>query len=524
MTRWRVTLLVTLLALLVGAAAWWLDPWRVGITDGVAAFGEPLEIVVGWLALVAAVWLWPRRGARVRTLLFVLLLVALVGSLWRLTRSPRPEALGEEVGAVAANSRRTVIVGLDGLTWSRVLPLVEAGKLPNLAAMMREGAYGVLDSVRAVRPTTGESGYWSPVVWTSIATGVTPDKHGVTDFNIAGAGGRLDLAASVHRRVPAFWNLWGAFGQRVGVVGWWASWPAEEVRGVMVSSGVGLRGRRGADDAEGPRTANLTFPEELVDELPPPAVTGDVTKFIDRRLFPISSYPLLAEGDRATFESVVWQDRYYLEISRRLLEREAYRLFAVYFEGTDLVGHLFWRYLEDPSRLYGLTVPDGFDEHARIVDRYYGVVDRYLGELVELAGDDATIVVCSDHGFRGDPASEQLADHSRRGVLLMRGPGIRRGFDLGLSLAGGLRDAVEGAASVLDLLPTLLYMHALPISSELDGRVLYRLFEPSYLAANPELRVTGYGDFAATRKVEIELPESEREEYLERLRSLGYVD
>ncbi len=445
-------------------------------------------------------------------------------------RFARPESVRlEDLESAPEAGPKTLLVGVDGLSWNRLLPLVESGKMPHVARLMREGSYGVLHSHRTLRESVGKTGYWSPVVWTSIATGVGVDKHGIHDFNIRGQG-RSTLAASNHRRVPAFWNIFSAFGRSVGVVGWWASWPAEEVNGVMASSGLGLRGDRGSRRAarrgdEPGELAALTWPPGFVrvvdEEVRPPE---DTERFIDQTLFPISSYPILAERERNTFESVVEQDRLYYLVTRYLIEHEDLDLYATYLEGVDLAGHLFWRFAEDPNLLYGVPVPAGFDEHTYLVERYYGLVDRWIGSLVRRAGEDAAVVICSDHGFRSDPSHQRKADHSGYGVLIVKGRGVRRGHDLNLTLGGSIADRLRGRVTVFDVLPTLLYMHGLPISGELDGRVLYRLFDRAHLAERPEVRIASYGDFGSTRRVEVEVSAEAQEEHLERLRSLGYID
>ncbi len=435
----------------------------------------------------------------------------------------------EELDAAPESGPKTLLIGVDGLSWNRLLPLVESGKMPNVAKLMGEGGYGVLHSHRTLRESVGKTGYWSPVVWTTIATGVGVDKHGIDDFNIRGAG-RATLAASNHRQAPAFWNIFSAYGRSVGVVGWWASWPAEEVNGVMASSGLGLRGDRGARRSarrgnEPPALEALTWPPDFArvvdEEVRPPA---DTERFIDQTLFPITSYPILAERERNTLESVVEQDRLYYLVTRYLIEHRDLDLYATYLEGVDLAGHLFWRFAEDPDLLYGVPVPAGFDEHTYLVERYYGLVDRWIGSLVRRAGRDAAVVVCSDHGFRSDPDHQRKADHSGYGVLIAKGPGVRRGHDLNLTLGGSLADRLRGRVSVFDVLPTLLYMHGLPISEELDGRVLYRLFERSYLQGRPEVRIASYGDLGGGRAVEAEVSAEAQQEHLERLRSLGYID
>jgi hypothetical protein len=65
------------------------------------------------------------------------------------------------------------------------------------------------------------------------------------------------------------------------------------------------------------------------------------------------------------------------------------------------------------------------------------------------------------------------------GILLAAGPGIRHGTPL-------------GKASVVDLVPTLLYYYRLPIGEDMDGHVLTRLFDPAFTSENPILLIPSY--------------------------------
>jgi arylsulfatase A-like enzyme len=145
-------------------------------------------------------------------------------------------------------------------------------------------------------------------------------------------------------------------------------------------------------------------------------------------------------------------------------------------------------------------------------------VDASLGRLLEAAGEPVRVVLTSDHGFRLTPGGEYPADHSAFGTLILAGDGVRRG-ETALTLAGLLADPV----SVLDVLPTLLYWNGLPIADELEGEPLYRFFRRDYLRQHPAVRVDSYGNFAESREVEIPLPDASDEEYLERLKALGYI-
>src|SRR5882724_5792072 len=121
---------------------------------------------------------------------------------------------------------RVLVLGLDGLDPRAVDLLISEGKLPNFAKLKREGAYGPL---RSRQPLL------SPVVWTTIATGKLPEQHGIGHFVALDAAGREIPVTREMRRVKAVWNIAAESGRPVGVVGWWATWPPEPVRGFVVS-------------------------------------------------------------------------------------------------------------------------------------------------------------------------------------------------------------------------------------------------------------------------------------------------
>ena len=148
---------------------------------------------------------------------------------------------------------RVLLIGIDGADMRIVDRLVGEGKLPNFARLKREGAWGPL---RSVEPLL------SPLVWTSIATGRRPQDHGVFDFVEITPDGEPTPITSTRRLVPALWNLAGRYGRNAGFIGWYASYPAEEVRGFIVSDRVAFHQVK-SDRA----TRGATYPEALAVEL-----------------------------------------------------------------------------------------------------------------------------------------------------------------------------------------------------------------------------------------------------------------
>lgn len=513
-----------------GRGGWWWEGEHRAL--GLASAAE-LWVLAAAAAVAVGALAWGRGKRR----WVALGAVGLGTASWVVaaTREGRPPvAQAAELGELPAAGPRLLWVGIDGMTWSRALPLARRGRMPNLRALLEEGASATLVSHRTYRRGVDKWGWWSPVVWTSMATGRTAEHHGVTDFTLPAPGGRerpggrpdRRAASSFHRRVPAFWNVASAFGRPVGVVGWWGSWPAEDIEGVLVTDRVGLRGRHGGTGAPGeaglgdPR--GLTDPPEFVETLlgeiglPP-----DPGEWMERELYPFRERPMLGPDRLRTLEGVLWQDQLYVRVGAHLLARRPeLGLVTVYIEGLDAVSHHFFAYT-DPRVPRPSFLPGEGTEVREVVDRAYATLDHLLGELLAAAGPETAVLVTSDHGFRvtGTPPAD--ADHSGFGVLVARGRGIRAGWS-GLSLAGSLAEAVHGPIDVMDVLPTVLYWQGLPVAADLDGTVAYRLFDPEFLAGRPEVRVPSYAGLAPGRGPEIEAPADERE-YRDRLQALGYV-
>src|SRR5262245_25621119 len=125
---------------------------------------------------------------------------------------------------------RLLLVGIDGADWDVIDELIARGRVPNLARLKREGAWARL---RSSVPTL------SPLLWTTAATGKTPDRHGINDFLVADprTGQRVPIN-STFRRTKAIWNILTEAGLPSDVIAWWATWPAESILGHLVSDRV----------------------------------------------------------------------------------------------------------------------------------------------------------------------------------------------------------------------------------------------------------------------------------------------
>jgi len=170
---------------------------------------------------------------------------------------------------------KVILLGMDGLDPRILQLLIAEGAASNFARLWRQGCGGPLQTISPVQ---------SPVVWTTLATGANPGKHGVFDFiqrhperplpflSICQEKGRGLLTSQKYikpRRNAAFWDVLSERGIPVSVVRWPVTFPAESINGRMFS-GLGVPGIRGTlghytlytDD---PRTAPAVSAERLAE-------------------------------------------------------------------------------------------------------------------------------------------------------------------------------------------------------------------------------------------------------------------
>ena len=86
-------------------------------------------------------------------------------------------------------ARKVLLVGWDAADWQIIHPLIDAGRMPNLARFIEDGAMGNLASLRPIL---------SPMLWTSVATGKRPTSTASTVSPSRGPTGRA-WAGRLHR-------------------------------------------------------------------------------------------------------------------------------------------------------------------------------------------------------------------------------------------------------------------------------------------------------------------------------------
>jgi predicted AlkP superfamily phosphohydrolase/phosphomutase/tetratricopeptide (TPR) repeat protein len=408
--------------------------------------------------------------------------------------------------------RRVILIGWDAADWNFITPLLDAGLMPGLQSVIERGVMGNLASMRPML---------SPILWTSVATGHRGDRHGVLSFlEPTPDGTGVRPATSLSRRAKALWNILSQNGLKSHVVGWYATHPAEPINGVCVSDQF-LH-----DDPSRPPATPWPLPEGAVH---PPELRDDIALLRVRphELAPADLRPFLPRLDEiAPDDPRVGRLRAALArtasvhaVATAILDAEPWDFVAVFYDAIDVVGHTFMPY--HPPAMAHVSARDA-GLFGGVMTGLYQFHDMMLRRLLQLAGDDATVILLSDHGFFHDhrrpaDAGEGVDDeraarwHRPMGVVAMAGPGLRQ-------------DERLYGATLLDIAPTVLRLFDLPTGADMPGRVLRGAFvEP------PERRtVPSWDDVEGPHPAGLHPPDLRVDplaaaESIRQLQELGYL-
>jgi predicted AlkP superfamily phosphohydrolase/phosphomutase len=279
-------------------------------------------------------------------------------------------------------SKRVLLIGLDGATFSILDSLMAEGVMPCLKALIASGTRSELASV--IPPLT-------PPAWTSLMTGRSPGNHGIFDFlrfEFRPGGRQLRVLDSNDVACETIWSILGRHGLKTTVLNFPMTFPARGIHGNVVPGWVPWRHLRLASQPK-------TLYARLRAALP---------GFNPRELaMDMSLEERALEGchQEEEYESLIKlhirRERQWFDVLRHLMREEPAHLTAVLFDGVDKLQHFCWRFLD---RNIFSESPSAWE--SRVRNRcleYFREIDGFVGEILAMGGDDASVIVASDHGF-----------------------------------------------------------------------------------------------------------------------------
>jgi predicted AlkP superfamily phosphohydrolase/phosphomutase len=247
----------------------------------------------------------------------------------------------------------TVVVGLDGASWRLLDPWIEAGDLPNLAALRESGSWAETES--CLPPVTFPN-------WKCYSAGKDPGGFGVFWFeHVDLAAGEITVADGSDFHTAELWDYLNDAGQSAGVVNMPTMYPPREIDGAIVAGGP--------DAVEGEYrsiSGGYTHPPELAEELE--------SRF-DYRVHPD---PLLSSNEErgAEVDAILDALESRFEVALWLLDERDLDFVHVTLFYLNVLHHFFW--------------------DAEPTHRAWQLVDEWLGRLADR--EDCNLVLMSDHG------------------------------------------------------------------------------------------------------------------------------
>lgn len=493
------------------------------------------------------------------------------------------------------------LIGLDGATWHVMMPLIEQGTLPNIKRLMDDGTYGNLTTIQ-MDPIL------SSAVWTSLATGKVPEKHGITGWDVT----RISVKSKT------VWDLLEEEGKRIGLLNYLITWPPREINGFMVPGWA--------------RLDTTTYPPELYEELKKESQEEELRKYY------VQKYKNLGY----LFENFAcwdfWRTDYRKNQTLYLMDKYDTDFFATVFYGPDRLQMFFWQFIE--PELFNVSEEE-LDKYKDVIPEYYQNFDDIVGQISSRIDENTILIIASDHGFqklipprrqirlyplsflekmdlllreentdmeafdmsqskayaivKSAPDKMQIfinkelvnkdydniktyiintlenitisgtnttflklsyendetnelnfdlinkgklyydtnitflneeyplswftrieevtGDHAKEGIFIMKGKNINK------------NKLIENA-SIIDIAPTILYLMKTTIPSDMDGRVLFEAINKNYINKNPVeyTEKTSNISFDESKIRKLEEQARNNDEYLEKLRSLGYIN
>lgn len=421
-------------------------------------------------------------------------------------------------------SRRIILLGIDGLGWNMIDELISKGELPAFEYLKDNASYGYLDTYK---PTS------SPLIWTTIATGHSPEAHGIVgyieyQFPAVGQSVFLPLARgfnkyfdtvgnksglfesypvlSTRRTKKAVWEVIDDYGGSSAVFNWWPSRPVDDISGIIVSDFAcrAMSKVLGNSNADLENNPGDVIPANFTDEIEQAGILSNLSS-LDAANF---RHNLQGRPDNlvSALNCLSKDGRIAMASGLHVMEKDDLNFISSYIHDAD--NHFFWEYVE-PEYFSGV---DMSDPDRKMVPGTYMAIDRVIEEFLDRMTENDYLVVASDHSIRAvlwEGKSTGSHANAPPGAIIIYGEGIKRGYNF-------------TGASVYDVAPTVLGLLELPISIELEGRSLVKEVSDGTVFPPSLDYVSSYGRRSIQR---YEYTQSTIDsEFKEQLKALGYIE
>lgn len=274
----------------------------------------------------------------------------------------------------------TVLIGLDGATYTILEPLMQDGVMPFLRDFIANGVHGVLNST--THPLT-------PPAWTSLMTGQTPGTHGIYDFVTVEWDGDhpgYRLLTSHDIKSETIWSIAGRQECKVTSLNFPCMFPPPEINGFLMPGFVPWQ-----------YLPRAVHPKGLYKRLKeqPEFNARDISMDWDVERKALQGLP--EEDYEPWIRHHIAREQQWFQITKFLMQNEPCELTAILFDGVDKLQHLCFALLDPKSYPEN---PTPWEQSVReLAISYFRELDEFIRDIVTMAGPAARVFMASDHGF-----------------------------------------------------------------------------------------------------------------------------
>lgn len=435
---------------------------------------------------------------------------------------------------------KVALIGIDGMWWRVLNDLIAKDEMPTFKSLIEKGTSGPL---KTLYPT------FSPIIWTTIATGKDPEKHGLTSFlvwkfpwtgfslpchitpkitaEINWMTNSLIVTAPINHQfldVAPIPDIVSEHGGTTGMVDWWLSYPAYPINGFNVSNQCLYNKSevmQNYKSKEGGRSPDDIYPPQLYNEIqsfkhtPDDLTDDEITRFIDvedsdrgflKEFRDIHTYDYLDVAYEASmFKYSYPEDVTFIGVTEYMLSHYQPDFFCVWLDGMDSMQHQYLKYYfadEHPDKL----LPRNAVRYAHLIENYYKYMDETVARFIAAADSNTIFFILSDHGFDDQMLPTGHYNHMQAppGMFICAGPGIKANNKI-------------DDARVQDMTPTMLHLLGYPVAQDFDGKVLTEIMmDPGVVDTIPTY------DAGRSKSHQV-IQSSQDQGYKEKLKALGYT-
>ena len=380
-------------------------------------------------------------------------------TLQRLNYSPTPPSSRVANFEAKKIDRKITIIGLEGLTFDFIIPLISEEKLPNFSWFVEEGSWGKLESFSPNEPV---------VLNSSFNTGKYPFKHrqvSLYSYRLPPCKKKISVVPrSIFFRQLIRFGLLQIFPNKQP-----PSPKVNDIWKILEDNKIGYFNRDWPYMRENVETSQeaeklfIQFFEDLKYE------TSDIVA-------------LAREAFLRDFE---WENKAFQQKNQ-----DKPQFFYLLLNGLNTVETYFYKY-SFPD-LFGNIEQEEINKYGNVIKKYYDFYDQIIGRYLASLKEDELLIVYSPHGIEPLPLwkryiewilgnSDVSAYHedAPEGVIFFYGKGIVRGKN------------IEGM-KIVDVAPTLLYYMGLPLGRDMDGVLMSSIFRDEFTSENPIVYISSY--------------------------------